>query len=113
VVRLGLVGALRRTLATTNPIESAPSVTSRVTARVTLWRGDAAAVVRGGLAARREPVPPAQGAQGPPDAHQGPGGVQPSKTIWYRARRRVRLALFSAAQGRPLSGWRGDQGLSP
>jgi hypothetical protein len=38
VVRLGLVGALRRTLATTNPIESALSVTRRVTARVTRWR---------------------------------------------------------------------------
>jgi putative transposase len=31
-------GALRRTLATTNPIESALSVTRRVTARVTRWR---------------------------------------------------------------------------
>jgi transposase-like protein len=30
--------ALRRTLATTNPIESAHSVTRRVTARVTRWR---------------------------------------------------------------------------
>jgi hypothetical protein len=30
-------GALRRTLATTNPIESALSVTRRVTARVTRW----------------------------------------------------------------------------
>jgi hypothetical protein len=38
VVRLGLVGALRRTLVTTNPIESALSVTRRVTARVTRWR---------------------------------------------------------------------------
>ena len=38
VVRLGLAGALRRTLATTNPIESALSVTRRVTARVTRWR---------------------------------------------------------------------------
>jgi hypothetical protein len=38
VVRLGVPGALRRTLATTNPIESAPSVTRRVTARVTRWR---------------------------------------------------------------------------
>jgi transposase-like protein len=38
VVRLGLSGALRRTLATTNPIESALSVTRRVTARVTRWR---------------------------------------------------------------------------
>jgi putative transposase len=35
VVRLGMSGALRRTLATTNPIESALSVTRRVTARVT------------------------------------------------------------------------------
>ena len=34
VVRLGLAGALRRTLATTNPIESALSVMRRVTARV-------------------------------------------------------------------------------
>ena len=33
VVRLGMPGALRRTLATTNPIESALSVTRRVTAR--------------------------------------------------------------------------------
>ena len=38
VVRLGVPGALRRTLATTNPIESAISVTRRVTARVTRWR---------------------------------------------------------------------------
>jgi hypothetical protein len=38
VVRLGVPGALRRTLATTNPIESALSVTRRVTARVTGWR---------------------------------------------------------------------------
>ncbi len=38
VVRLGVSGALRRTLATTNPIESALSVTRRVTARVTHWR---------------------------------------------------------------------------
>ena len=38
VVRLGLAGALRRTLATTNPIESALSVTRRVTSRVTRWR---------------------------------------------------------------------------
>src|SRR6516225_9701984 len=40
VVRLGLAGALRRTLATTNPIESALSVTRRVTARVTRWRDE-------------------------------------------------------------------------
>ena len=38
MVRLGISGALRRTLATTNPIESALSVTRRVTARVTHWR---------------------------------------------------------------------------
>jgi transposase-like protein len=38
VVRLGVPRALRRTLATTNPIESALSVTRRVTARVTRWR---------------------------------------------------------------------------
>jgi len=38
VVRLGLSGALRRTLATTNPIESVLSVTRRVTPRVTQWR---------------------------------------------------------------------------
>src|SRR5271157_3338483 len=38
VVRLGVSEALRRTLATTNPIESALSVTRRVTARVTRWR---------------------------------------------------------------------------
>jgi hypothetical protein len=37
VVRLGVLGALRRTLATTSPIESALSVTRRVTARVTRW----------------------------------------------------------------------------
>ena len=38
VVRLGVTGALRRTPATTNPIESALSVTRRVTARVTRRR---------------------------------------------------------------------------
>src|SRR5271157_4203905 len=38
VVRLGISGALRRTLATTNPIESILSVTRRATARVTRWR---------------------------------------------------------------------------
>jgi hypothetical protein len=38
VIRLGLAGALRQTLATTNPIESALSVTRRATARVTRWR---------------------------------------------------------------------------
>jgi hypothetical protein len=36
-VRLGLAGALRRTLATTNPIEPALPVTRRVTARVARW----------------------------------------------------------------------------
>jgi transposase-like protein len=38
VTKLGLPGALRRSLATTNPIESALSETWRVTARVTRWR---------------------------------------------------------------------------
>ena len=38
MVRLGVPGVLRRSLATTNPIESALSVTRRVTARVTRWR---------------------------------------------------------------------------
>jgi transposase-like protein len=38
VVKLGVAGVLRRTLATTNPIESALSVTRRVTGRVTHWR---------------------------------------------------------------------------
>jgi hypothetical protein len=38
VVRVGMPGALRRTLATTNPIESALSVTRLVTARVMRWR---------------------------------------------------------------------------
>jgi hypothetical protein len=38
IVRLVLAGALRRTLATTNPIESALSVTQRVMARVTRRR---------------------------------------------------------------------------
>jgi hypothetical protein len=37
-VRLGVPGVLRRTLATTNPIESALSVARPVTARVTRWR---------------------------------------------------------------------------
>jgi hypothetical protein len=37
-VRLGVLGVLRRTLATANPIESALSMTRRVTARVTRWR---------------------------------------------------------------------------
>jgi hypothetical protein len=38
VVRPGVPGALRRARATTDPIERAPSVTRRVTARVTRWR---------------------------------------------------------------------------
>ena len=38
VIRLGLTGPLRRTLSSTNPIESALSVTRRVTGRVTRWR---------------------------------------------------------------------------
>ena len=38
MVRLGLSGALRGTLATTNQIESALSITRRMTARVTRWR---------------------------------------------------------------------------
>jgi putative transposase len=38
VIRLGLTGSLRRTLCSTNPIESALSVAQRVTARVTRWR---------------------------------------------------------------------------
>jgi hypothetical protein len=38
VVRLGVPAALRRTLATTNPIENALRVTRRVTACVTRWR---------------------------------------------------------------------------
>lgn len=38
VVKLGLPEALRKTLATTNPIESALSVTRTVTGRVTRWR---------------------------------------------------------------------------
>jgi transposase-like protein len=40
VIKLGVAGVLRRSLATTNPIKSALSVTRRVTARVTRW-GDA------------------------------------------------------------------------
>jgi transposase-like protein len=38
VIKLSVPGALRRSLATTNPIESALSITRRVTARVTRWR---------------------------------------------------------------------------
>jgi transposase-like protein len=38
VIKLGVPGVLRRSLATTNPIESALSVTRRVTARVARWR---------------------------------------------------------------------------
>ena len=38
VVKLSVPGVLRRSLATTNPIESALSVTRGVTARVTRWR---------------------------------------------------------------------------
>jgi putative transposase len=38
VIKLGVPGVLRRSLASTNPIESALSVTRRVTARVTRWR---------------------------------------------------------------------------
>lgn len=38
VIRLSVPAALRRSLATTNPIESALSITRRVTARVARWR---------------------------------------------------------------------------
>jgi hypothetical protein len=38
VLRFGLSGRLRRTLCSTNPIESALSVAQRVTSRVTRWR---------------------------------------------------------------------------
>ncbi len=38
VIKLGVPGVLRRSLATTNPIESALGVTRLVTARVTRWR---------------------------------------------------------------------------
>jgi transposase-like protein len=38
VVKLGLPDLLRRTLATTNPVESALSVAAKVTARVKRWR---------------------------------------------------------------------------
>ena len=38
MIRLGRAGALRQTLATTNPIESALSVTRRDTVGVTRWR---------------------------------------------------------------------------
>jgi hypothetical protein len=38
VIRLGTTGSLRRTLCSTNPIESALSVAQPVTARVTRWR---------------------------------------------------------------------------
>lgn len=38
VVKLGLPDLLRRTLATTNPVESALSVTAKVTGRVKRWR---------------------------------------------------------------------------
>jgi hypothetical protein len=94
VVRLGLAEALRRTLATTNPIESTLSVMCRVTARVMRWRegGAAAAVVCGGPASRRETVPPGQGASCPTDAHQGPGRIHLNTAVWNGARRRVRLA---------------------
>src|SRR5262249_46319598 len=68
VVRLGLAGALRRTLATTNPIESALSVTRRGTARVTRWRDGEMRrrwCVAGVLRAARK-VPPVTGDKGPP-----------------------------------------------
>src|SRR5262245_20144577 len=93
VVRPGLAGVLRRTLATSHPIESALAVTRRVTARVTRWRDGEMRrrwCVAGLL--RAKSLPPGQGTSGPPDAHQGPGGIDPSTTVWNRARRRVRMA---------------------
>src|SRR5262249_12585793 len=88
VVRLGVPGALRRTLATTNPIESALSVTRRGTARVTRWRdgdmrrrGGVAGLLRGEAQFRRgkghRALPAllkALGAGGPGD-RGGPGGA--------------------------------------
>jgi transposase-like protein len=40
VHKLGITGLLRKTLATTNPIESCFSVTRTITGRVKRWRGD-------------------------------------------------------------------------
>jgi putative transposase len=80
LVRLGVARALRRTLATTNPIESSLSVTRRVTARVTRWRdGDMRRrwCVAGLL--RRGQVPPREGASGDSCAPQGSGGYGPGR----------------------------------
>jgi putative transposase len=83
VVRLGVPGALRRTLATTNPIESALSVTRRVTARVTRWR-HAPPLVRGGPAPGRGQVPPREGTPGDAEPPEGPGSIGPGAGGWKR-----------------------------
>ena len=95
----GLPGVLRRTLATTNSIESALSVTRRVTARrdPLAGRRHAAAVVSGGTVAGREQVPPGRGAPGHARAAEGPGGIGPGGTDWNRTRRRVRMVGKAAS----------------
>jgi hypothetical protein len=86
VIKLGVPGVLRRSLATTNPIESAPSVTRRVTARVTRWRdGDMRSrwCVAGLLS--REQVPSTEGPPRDANPSQGSGGDCPRSTDWNRA----------------------------
>jgi transposase-like protein len=84
VVRLGVAGALRRTLATTNQIESALSVTRRVTARATRcrdgdmqWRWCVADLLRAESKFRR-----VKGTPGHADALEGAGEIHPRTTVW-------------------------------
>jgi hypothetical protein len=92
VVRLRLSGALRRTLATTNPIESALSVTRRVTARVTCWRAGEMRrrwCVAGLLRAERQ-FRRVKGHRALPNLSR-PWRIHPSTTGWNPGRR-VRMA---------------------
>jgi putative transposase len=83
VVRLRLLGALRRTLSTTNSIASALSVTRRVTRRVTNWRdGGMRRWCVAGKAVGGEQVPPGQGPPRTAFADQGPGGDDAGTTAW-------------------------------
>ena len=87
VIRLGLPGRCGGRCATTNPIESALSVTRRVTAPVTRWRdGDMRAVggVPAGLLRAEGKFRRVKGHRAMP-APEGPGGLDPSTTAWKRA----------------------------
>lgn len=74
VHRLGVSGLLRKTVSTTNPIESCFSVTRSITGRVKRWRGGDMGSAVGGccpLESRKE-IQTREGLQGNPEARSFP-----------------------------------------